>query len=228
MLLRRSGPARSPRWLILPVLLVAVAIAAHADSFFITGDVGFGVLTPFQDTNNNMTATFQSPSDPGGFNTQDTTIIVGAADPFFGPELLIAAGAVEPNIELDIVFNATLDSLSMNFGLANAGDTFVLQAYSGGLPPADGGTGTAVGGPVEVAAVVGTDNIPEGVIGLSGVFFDSVVLTTLDPTDPSFGISNIDAAAPEPSTLFSTFLGAGLLGGIAFLKRRRSGITVGR
>jgi len=213
--------------LILPVLLVAAAIAAQADSFFVTGDVAVGTNTLFQDTNNNMTATFRSPSDPDGFSVQDTSIFVLGGSAFLGPEILIAAGAVQPNIELDIVFNATIDSISMDFAIDSA-SAFVLQAYSGGLPPADGGTGTAVGGPVQVTGAVGADGIPEGVIGLSGAFFDTVVLTALDPTTDSFGISNVDASAPEPSTLFSTFLGAGLLGGIAFLKRRRSGITVGR
>jgi hypothetical protein len=44
----------------------------------------------------------------------------------------------------------------------------------------------------------------------------------------NFTLSGSVDPAPEPSTLFSTFAGAGLLAGIALLKRRRSSMTFGR
>jgi hypothetical protein len=215
MRLRCKCSARNPQWLTLAVLLAAGAIAAQAGSLFISGADPSDTNTTFSDTNNGVMATFSSSADPGGFQTQLGTVF----NSWSGETLLDPGTAGAFNIALDIVFSTQLDSVSMNFAVNSLGTStpFVLTAYLGGLG------GTVVGSQNVSAALNPTDNVPEGIISFNSAVFDTVVLTAPDATN--FGIGNVDVqlfdpGVPEPSTLFSTLVGAGLLAGIAFLKRR--------
>ena len=221
MFLRRSYSARNPKWLTLVVLL-ACAIASQADSLFIAGEVPNATGTLFSSTNNGITATFSSPADPNGFVTD-----LGPPALFntWGPEYLLD-GPGNTNIPLDIGFSSLLTSITLNFAVEkNTATPFILQAFLGGtlVGTQDGQAGESLDP---------TDNLMEGVLSFNGAVFDNVVLST-DLTVPAFAIGNVDVVVdpigvPEPSTLFSTVAGAAVLGGVALLRRRRNGLTLGR
>ncbi len=187
------------------VSLLAVALAAiplDASTIFINGtDEPLATYTPFSDTINGITATFSSSSDPLAFQTNPTTNYVS-----WGPEML------STNLfgsTLTITFSQSFDSISMEFGTYTA-DPLELLAYSGG---------TQVGSPVDMTGTqIVTDGFYENTIALSGVSFDSVVLSDGSSGLPIFGVGNITVAeAPEPG-YFWVFPAVGIC--LAMWKRR--------
>lgn len=195
--------------------LAIAAIPLHAGSIFINGDppgdVGTGQGTPFSDTNNGITATFSSNDDAmfsSGFATASTT-----GDVSWGPEMLIAE---DVGATLTIGFSQTLDSISMDFGTLTA-DPLDLVAYLGGTG------GTQVFSTNATGTVVVPGGLAEGInFGLSGVNFDTVVLSNSSSAFPVIAAGNITVTAdappvPEPS-YFWMFPAIGL--GLAIRKRR--------
>ncbi len=185
---------------VLSSLAAVCAIPLYA-STFITGDVSLGTNTTFSDSNSGVTATFSSPADPGGFVTASTSGYFS-----WGPEMLFDPGSSgASNIPLDIGFDTTLTSITMDFGTDGSGP-FDLSAY----------LGASLVGSVSVTGTV-VVTFPEGIISFSGANFDKLVLTS--PQTPYFAIGNVNAVAlPEPSyALILPVLGFGLV----MLKRRR-------
>ncbi|HTX39977.1 MAG TPA: hypothetical protein VME43_33390 [Bryobacteraceae bacterium] len=184
---------------------MAVALAAiplDASTIFINGtDEPLATYTPFSDTIDGITATFSSGSDPLAFETNPTTNYVD-----WGSEMLSTNtfGAT-----LTITFSQSFDWISIDFGTYTA-DPLELVAYLGR---------TQAGSPVDITGTqVVTDGFYQSTIGLSGVSFDTIVLSDPSSGLPIFGVGNITVAeAPEPG-YFWIFPAVGIC--LAMWKRR--------
>jgi hypothetical protein len=173
--------------MIVSALLMVNVGVARADSVFTFESDAVGTASKFSNTQNGITATFSSPSDPDGFEVFPPLGFLTLTGNFLGP------GANTPaQTPLTIAFNTNISSISLNFGLDDAG-ALTLMAYEG----------STLVGTVSVTGVIpsGFDQ-PEGVISFNGATFNSVVLNS--PSSDFFAIDNVDvraAAVPEPATL---------------------------
>ena len=134
-----------------------------------------GLTTPFTNTVQALTATFSSPADPGGFGVGPTFF----APPMSGNVLLDPSTSGASFIPMKISFNKNLDSIYLFFATDGTG-TFYLTAYDNSK---EVGSATATG------IVPSGYSFPQGVISLSGVTFNSVVLSS--PQTPNFAIDNV-------------------------------------
>ena len=159
--------------------------------------------TSFTDTVGSLSATFSSPSDPGGFSVQQSFF-----DTLTGNVLGSPGQAFQNNIPLTINFSSDLGAISLLFATAdfNTPSPFTLAAYEGS---------TLVGSGSSTGVFLAGFLFPEGEIAFSGATFNRVVLST---TAPNFAIDNVavapgiapgTAATPEPAS--SWLLGLGLL-----------------
>lgn len=185
------------RTLVLSLLLLAPAGAAT----FTFDTLAVDVPIPFSLTDAGLTADFSSPSGP----------VFSISDSFFSTltgRLLIDAD--EPFHALHIVFSQPLSNVSLRFALnGSEADTFLLEAFSGGLGGASRGSATASG--TTPPGFV----FPEGVISLTNAAgFDTIRLTS-SAGDFAIDDVNATAAVPEP------FTAALMSGGLALLAIRR-------
>ena len=181
----------------LPVLaLLAVSSPAlRADATFNFDSDTLGTTTPFTDTNNGVSATFSSPSDPGGF----LVIGVSTFDTLTGKVLIDNPST---NRTLAIQFSSLQSAISLDFATDSPGGVlFDLDAFDGG---------TQVGSVTAIGSIPLGFTFPEGIISFSGAEFDSVVLSA--PTAPAFAIDNVTVTGvPEPTSLPVSVLALGVL-----------------
>lgn len=181
----------------LPVLaLFAVSSPAlRADATFNFETNTVGTTTPFTDTNNGVSATFSSSSDPGGF----LVIGVSTFDTLTGKVLIDNPST---NRTLAIQFSSLQSAISLDFATDSPGGVlFDLDAFDGG---------TQVGSVTAIGSIPLGFTFPEGIISFSGAEFDSVVLSA--PTAPAFAIDNVTVTGvPEPTSLPVSVLALGVL-----------------
>jgi hypothetical protein len=189
--------------LLAAAVVFGVTAQAGVIVFDFDGDT-VGTTTTFTDTVNGLSATFSSPSDPGGFVIQPTIFqalngnVLG--DP--GP-----AGA--NGIPLDISFSSPLAAISLVFATADFGtpSPFTLTTFNGG---------TQVGMTSSAGFVPPGFTFPEGEIAFEGAAFNRVELAT---TAPDFAIDQVaTVGAPEPGAVWIAGMGLVALG---CLRRRR-------
>jgi hypothetical protein len=184
---------------------LTMAIPAHSSNVatFNFDSDPIGEPTPLSDTNNGLTATFNSPADPGGFAVGPTFFTTLTGNVLLDPGPSFASG-----IPLDIAFSANATSVSMLFATDGSG-TFFLNAYE---------NGTLVGS-ASAFGIIEPTGFPEGTITFNAASFNSIVLTS--PSTPYFAIDNMSVttgAVPEPSCL--ALMGIGFLGLGSMLLRR--------
>jgi hypothetical protein len=193
------------------VRFAAIAIGfcatTHAATIFNFDTDNQGTATTFTDTVNGISATFSSPSDPGGFSVQPSFFETLTGNVLGGP-------LFQNNVALDITFNANLSAISLLFATAdfNTASPFTLAAYEGNV---------LVGSNTLPGMFLPGFTFPEGEIAFSGANFNSVVLST---TAPNFAIDNVQVAAgaaatPEPRSAW--LLGLGMVALAAPAMRRR-------
>ncbi len=193
-------------------LLAAHPAAAQSATFNFDSDA-VGTTTAFTDTNNGLSATFNSPNDPGIFAVQPS-FFQNQSGNDLGP------GQIGANfVPLNIAFSKSLTSFSVNFGLNGmTTDTFTVTAFSGGLGGTKVGTASASG------AIPGNPFFfPEGSLSFQSASpFDTVALTS---TAQNFAVDNIVVSAPVPEASTTVSLGLLLMlgcGGLAWSARRRT------
>jgi hypothetical protein len=167
-----------------------VPLAPAASVFNFDADPA-GLSTPFTDTNNNVSASFSSAVDPGGFVVTQTFFVT-----LTGNVLLVPGPKGVANTPLDIAFDTNLGSVNLAFALnADASTPMLLEAFLGGNPIGSASaTGTIPSGGL---------GFPEGTIHLSGIRFDSIRLSS--PNAINFAVDDISVAppttvTPEPAT----------------------------
>jgi hypothetical protein len=154
-----------------------------------------GSTTTFTDTVGGLSATFSSPSDPGGFTIYPN---VSVSPTFTGNNLLDLGPP--GNLPLTIAFNGPIFNISLLFATIEAAP-LELDAFDGA---------TQVGTISATGTVPDGFDFPTGTITFGGVAFDRVVLSS---TASNFAIDDVDATqTPEASSLLSVGLGLGLLG----------------
>lgn len=192
------------------VLTFAAAMPAFSETIIYNFSADVGFSTTFSNTINGVTATFSSPSDPGGFGVSPT---------FFGPPmngtvLLDPGSSGADDIPLDISFSQDISYIALFFATDGTGP-FDLSAYE---------NGALVGTVSQAGAIPNGYSFPQGYIKFSGVF-NSVVLTS--PRTPYFAVDNVGIipssggptpSVPEPSSLL--LLGSGALGLAGFFRRK--------
>lgn len=188
------------------VFLAVLSTASPAQASIITFEAQpIGLTDPFVIGVDGINVSFASPA----------TFSVGAS--FFSSltgHVLLDADPIIGN--LVIGFSSLVQNVSLNFATnSGVGPALLLQAFTGGIG------GTLVGS-ASVAGVVpiGGFTFPEGVIGLSGVAFDTLRLST---TAPDFAVDNIQFvnanAVPEPTSLL--LFGSGAVGLVVSLRRKK-------
>lgn len=185
-------------------LSVASGVQAAVATFNFDND-NVGTSTTFTDTSNGVSATFSSPSDPGGFTIQQSifTILTGnvLGDP--GPSFA-------QNIPLTITFSQNVSAIDLVFATSDFGPAspFTLTAYEGN---------NLIGSNTQTGQVLSV--FPEGEIAFSGLAFNQVVLST-PATD--FAIDDVQVStAPEPgSALLYLVTGLPLIG-VSLIRGRR-------
>lgn len=203
----------------LALALANTAQAADATFDFESLSGDGSVFTPFIDTNNGVTALFVSDGDPAGFLVVGPSLTTGshAFQSLTGNFLADPGPANLDDLQLAILFDHPLSSISMNFAL-NAFDTdpenlFALEAFQG-LSTSVGATSTSGVTPL------GFD-FPEGTLSFSSATPFDIVLLSSPALD--FAIDNIAvtlAPVPEPGAL-ALLCGAGFAGLAACRHRRR-------
>jgi hypothetical protein len=172
-------------------LLTSLVPLAPAASVFNFDNDPAGLSTPFTDTNNNVSASFSSSVDPGGFVVTQTFFVT-----LTGNVLLVPGPRGVANTPLDVAFNTNLGSVNLAFALnAGASTPMLLEAFLGGNPV---GSASALG-----TVPSGGFGFPEGTIHLNGITFDSIRLSS--PNAINFAVDDISVAppttvTPEPAT----------------------------
>jgi hypothetical protein len=192
-----------------------LATSARADALF-TFDTGVatGTDTPFDLTNNGVTAEFSSTT--GAFEVEPN---FGFAAPFSGNLLADSSEGNNAFIPLIISFNTLVTGITLDFATddPDGASTFELAAFNGS---------NEVGGNSGVGTYL--TSFPQGVLSFSGVSFDSVQLFDFDT--PAFAIDNVDVSGASGATFgVPEINGAGvsslavlLLGSLAWLEGFRS------
>ena len=184
-------------------LIVRTALCVAFSGSFLSAGTLFtfdtdtpGTSTTFTDTVGGLSATFSSPSDPGGF-----TVTSGFFSSLTGNVLLDPGPAGADSIPLTVSFSSPLSNISLLFATnSGAGVFLVLDAFSGA---------TLVGTASASGTVPGGFTFPEGALSFGGPTFDSIVLSS---SALDFAVDSIDATpTPEPSSWGSSALGLGLL-----------------
>lgn len=181
--------------------VLLTASTAHASIITFEAQA-LGLTDPFVIPVDGINVSFASPavfSIGNSFFSSLTGHMLFDADPIVG--------------NLVIGFSSPVQDVSLNFALnTGVGPALVLQAFSGGIG------GTLVGSASVVGIVPIGFSFPEGLIGLSGVAFDTLRLST---TAQDFAVDNIRFinAVPEPTSFL--LLGTGGLGLIETLRRRK-------
>jgi hypothetical protein len=190
---------------ILGMAAISCVAAQAASTFNFDGDA-VGTATQFTDTSNGLSATFLSPSDPGGFVIQPSIFQALSGNVLGDPGPSGAQG-----IPLEIDFSSNVSALSLVFATADFGAASPL-------------TLTAFDGSVQVGSVSATGNVaagftfPEGEIAFTGSAFDRVVISSIAP---DLAIDDVAAVAtPEPAT--ALLFGMGLTG-LGLIPMRRKG-----
>lgn len=187
------------------VFFAVLATASPAQASIITFEAqAIGLTDPFVIGVDGINVSFASPA----------TFSVGAS--FFSSltgHVLLDADPIIGN--LVIGFSSLVQNVSLNFATnSGVGPALLLQAFTGGIG------GTLVGSASVAGVVPGGFTFPEGVIGLSGVAFDTLRLST---TAQDFAVDNIQFvnanAVPEPTSLL--LFGSGAIGVIVSLRRKK-------
>jgi hypothetical protein len=184
--------------------------SARADALYtFDSGVSSGTSTPFNLTDNGVTATFSSP---GQFEVEPN---FGFAPPFSGNVLADDLSGAP----LFISFSTEVTSISLDFATDDVEVPSTLE-----LVAIDGST------PVGFTGAQGTfiNEFPQGILTFSGSTFDGVEL--FDDQAPAFAIDNVDvsfssagaAGVPEINTSGLGAMVLLLLGALALLEARRS------
>jgi len=200
---RRDAMRRVLDFVASVVFLAVLSTASPAQASIITFEAQpIGLTDPFVIGVDGINVSFASPavfSVGASFFSTLTGHILLDADPIVG--------------NLVIGFSSLVQNVSLNFATnSGVGPSLLLQAFTGGIG------GTLVGS-ASVAGVVPIGlSFPEGVIGLSGVAFDTLRLST---TAQDFAVDNIQFvnAVPEPTSLL--LFGSGAIGVVVSLRRKK-------
>jgi len=178
------------------LLALAVQAANTKTAVFDFEDQAFGATTALTSTQNSLTASFASPTDPQGFQITDAFYKTLTGNYLASPGPDFVTGNT-----LTITFSQGVRAISLAFA-TDTDPALTLTTDSGFTASA---TGIAPGGAFL---------FPGGVLTYRGGYFRSV---TLSSNALSFAIDNVTATGPEPSAF--ALIGLGLLG-MGFARRR--------
>jgi hypothetical protein len=187
--------------------LAGFALTAHAANVFTFDADTLGTSTQFTDTVGGISATFSSPSDPGGFQIQPTIFQALNGNVLGDPGPAGASG-----IPLIVTFNQDLSAIAAVFATADFGPAspFTLTAFLGN---------TQVGSVTQTGFVPAGFTFPEGEIAFGGSPFNRVVFSS---PAPDFAVDQLAVApTPEPGSIW--LFGFGLVGVALLLRRKTAG-----
>ncbi len=182
----------------------AFCVAANASTVFNFDTDNLGTFTNFTDTVGGLSATFSSAADPGGF-----VVYPSIFDTLTGNVLGDPGPAGLDNLALNIAFSQNIAAVTLDFATADFStpSPLTLSAYEGS---------NLVGSISATGSVPGGFSFPEGAVSFSGGAFDQLVISS---TALDFAVDNISVTpTPEPTAI--PLLGAGLVLGVAALRRR--------
>ena len=202
------------------VFVAGSAAVVRADSIFNFEDLGVGTTTafPILETNNGVTASFSSPTEPGAFNIDVNPSGLGSGLRLIQTDAT-ATGLGAHLVSLTVAFDQQFQSANLPFAiLAATGSNpqLTLQAFLGGTPV----------GSISTSTSTDISNNPAysgGVLTFSpGTAFDSFQLNS---NFPGFAIDELSlstsavSGVPEPASL--ALLMSGMAATLAFLRRRQ-------
>jgi hypothetical protein len=190
--------------LFLPMVLLSAA--ANASVVFNFDGDSPGTSTIFTSTVSNLSATFSSSADPGGF-----VVYPSIFETLTGNVLGDPGPAFMDNLALDISFSQDLSAIELDFATSDflSPSLFTVSAYQ---------NSDLVGSVSSTGQFLPGFTFPEGEIAFEGAAFNNVVISS-GATD--FAVDNIAAVtAPEPGALASLGIGLFLLG-VSSMRRRK-------
>lgn len=190
-------------------ILIPLLCAAPSAAFAATFDFeAFDLLTAtsFSDTQDGITAIFDSPQLPGAFIV-GPVVLLPDGNALSSPS---ASTVEDPGIPLEISFSAAIGSIAFDFTTSEPG-TFTLTAFMD-----DFEAGNAIGNSTEPECCIGL-GFGSGQLGFTGAGFNRVVLST---SANFFGIDNV-VVTPVPVPPAAALFPAALL--TLVMRRRHRG-----